>query len=156
MKFIGHLEERETLEKVLAHVGREGLRATSISLEPARLLNDTDVNQIMRAVDVADRLRVEVKWTSDVVALLPAFTPQHRTYFRTIFEMDLASHCALDDDSSLDLMLYFANSIMFRNFVIERYDSDVLALAKRVSKVRCTSVAPMSDTVQSLFQRRLA
>lgn len=110
----------------------------SISLEPPGILVDAS---LMRAVSAVDRLRVEVKRTRDLEALLPVLPPDG-THFRTTLEMNLDSCRVTDDDSSLeDLLLYFARRIVFRDFVIERYHADVLELANRLARVTDVSTA---------------
>lgn len=116
------------LEKVLTYLDTD-LNAMSISLEQPGRLSDANVKRIMRAIGFTDRLRAEITWTGDIEALLP-----HSSPFVSNFEMDLGSCRTLDDDA-LGLLLYFANSMNFEEFVIQRYPSSLLDLANRLAKV---------------------
>lgn len=134
-------EQNETLEEVLVYVGDEGLRATSVSLEPlGRLVDAMCLTHIMRAIGETHTLKAKITCTRDIEALMPAF-PRHIH----AFVMDLGSCRALDDDSALNLFLYFANRVMserfYFDFVIERYHSDALELANRFAKVASTAHA---------------
>lgn len=140
-------EEHEALEKVLACVGHAHLRAMSVSLETHGLLADSNVKQIMRAIGVADRLRVDIKCTRDIEALLlyfPSFVNNSKWILVPFF--------GFADGPSLDLLFCFSKrmiSKIYGDFVIERYPFDVLQLANRMAKV--TSISTTHWHLQNII-----
>lgn len=136
------LDEDETLEEVLIHVRRGGLNAMSVTPKSAGRLADANVKRIMGAIGEAETLRADVTCTRDIEALLPYFPPHVGS-----FEMVLSPSCALNDDASLDLLLYFANRMDFDDFVIKRYGSDVLELVTRTAKKFSCGFAGVLDVL---------
>lgn len=132
---MAHSEEYDTLQEVLAHVSYGGLHAMSISLEPPGRLVDANVEQIMRAIGAAEKICADVTWRGHLDALLPGFSPYVRT-----FEMNVG-YGALDSDTSLNLLLYFADRTLVENIVIKRYHADELKFPTQLAKVTNNLIA---------------
>ncbi|KAH7704071.1 hypothetical protein AAVH_28750 [Aphelenchoides avenae] len=114
----------------------------SVTPKSAGRLADANVKRIMGAIGEAETLRADVTCTRDIEALLPYFPPHVGS-----FEMVLSPSCALNDDASLDLLLYFANRMDFDDFVIKRYGSDVLELVTRTAKKFSCGFAGVLDVL---------